>query len=79
MCKSCGTNTQECGKVCARGITSQADKNIIVAKHNELRRKVAKGLETKASAVKPWVFAAFKGDGHGCEVCKHLCDRGGGS
>ena len=79
MCKYCGTNTQECGKVCARGITSQADKNIIVAKHNELRRKVAKGLETKASAVKPWVFAAFKGDGHGCEVCKHLCDRGGGS
>jgi len=47
MCKYCGTNTEQCGKVCARGITNQADKNVIVAKHNELRRKVAKGLETK--------------------------------
>jgi len=47
MCKYCGTNMDQCGKVCARGITDQADKDAIVAKHNELRRKVAKGEETK--------------------------------
>ena len=47
MCKYCGTNTAKCNLVCSRGITSQAEKDAIVAKHNELRRKVAKGLESQ--------------------------------
>jgi len=47
MCKYCGTNAKFCDKVCARVITDLADKDAIVAKHNELRRRVAKGLETK--------------------------------
>jgi len=47
MCKYCGTNIEQCGQVCARGITNQADKDAIVDKHNQLRRRVAKGLETK--------------------------------
>jgi len=47
MCKYCGTSEQFCKEVCSRVISEQADKDAIVAKHNELRRRVAKGLETK--------------------------------
>ena len=47
MCKYCGTNTAKCNLVCSRGITSQAEKDAIVAKHNELRRKVATGQESR--------------------------------
>ena len=47
MCNYCGTNTAKCNQVCSRGITAQADKDDIVAKHNELRRKVAKGQESR--------------------------------
>ena len=47
MCKYCGTNASKCNKVCSREIKSQAEKDAIVAKHNELRRKIAKGEETK--------------------------------
>ena len=49
MCKYCGTNTDMCNQVCSRGITAQADKDAIVAKHNELRRKVAKGQESRVN------------------------------
>ena len=38
-----------CNQVCSRGITAQADKDAIVAKHNELRRKVAKGQESRVN------------------------------
>jgi len=47
MCKYCGTNESKCNKVCSREIKSQAEIDAIVAKHNELRRKIAKGEETK--------------------------------
>ena len=47
MCKFCGTKKEKCNKVCSRGITAQAEKDAIVAKHNELRRKVAKGQESR--------------------------------
>ena len=49
MCEYCGTNTDMCNQVCSRGITAQADKDAIVAKHNELRRKVAKGQESRVN------------------------------
>jgi len=47
MCKYCGTDAKQCNKVCSRGVTDQADKDAIVAKHNNLRRRIAKGQETK--------------------------------
>jgi len=47
MCKYCGTSKEFCHEVCSRVITDQADKDAIIAKHNELRRRVAKGLETQ--------------------------------
>lgn len=41
-------NTGQCGsQICALGITSDEDKAAIVDKHNELRRKVAKGEESQ--------------------------------
>jgi len=48
MCRFCGVNTGQCGsQICTLGITSDEDKAAIVNKHNELRRKVAKGEETQ--------------------------------
>jgi len=47
-CEYCGVNTAQCGyQICALGITDEKEKAIIVDKHNELRRKVAKGEETQ--------------------------------
>ena len=48
MCAYCGVDEERCfNAVCSRGITKQEDKDLILARHNEFRRKVAKGLETK--------------------------------
>ena len=47
MCKYCGTDGEKCHRVCSRQITDQAERDAIVAKHNDLRRKVAKGLESQ--------------------------------
>ena len=48
MCLYCGVDEANCNNaVCSREITDQADKDAIVAKHNELRRRVAKGEETQ--------------------------------
>ena len=51
MCLYCGINSEKCQRVCSRQITDQADKDAIVAKHNDLRRKVAKGLERQGMPV----------------------------
>ena len=75
MCKYCGTNGEKCHRVCSRRITDQAEKDAIVAKHNDLRRKVAKGLESQGIP-KPYFisnvhFLAFR---HQCimERCRLL-------
>jgi len=48
MCLYCGVNEKQCGnKICNLGITDPADIKTIVDKHNQLRRRVAKGLEKK--------------------------------
>ena len=48
MCRFCGVNTDQCGsQICVLGITSDEDQAAIVNKHNELRRKVAKGEENR--------------------------------
>merc|ERR1712038_40375 len=48
MCLYCGVDEANCNNaVCSREITDQADKDAIAAKHNELRRRVAKGEETQ--------------------------------
>ena len=48
MCAYCGVDGEKCfNAVCSRGITKQEDKDLILARHNEFRRKVAKGLETQ--------------------------------
>ena len=51
LCKYCGTDTAKCNKVCSRGITSQADKDAIVKLHNKLRKKVARGEESRVQCV----------------------------
>ena len=46
MCKYCGFNEDKCnGNVCYRGFP-QESKDAILDRHNELRRRVAKGRET---------------------------------
>jgi hypothetical protein len=45
-CTYCGVNVAACNKLCERTL-SDADIKVIVDKHNELRRKVAKGQETR--------------------------------
>ena len=45
-CIYCGVDMTACYKVCERTL-SEADIKVIVDTHNELRRKVAKGLETR--------------------------------
>ena len=47
-CLYCGVDKDKCPNVCGRGLT-QEEKDAILAKHNELRRKVAKGLETQST------------------------------
>eukprot|EP00095_Tigriopus_kingsejongensis_P010839 maker-scaffold332_size203095-snap-gene-1.22 protein:Tk10839 transcript:maker-scaffold332_size203095-snap-gene-1.22-mRNA-1 annotation:"va3_solri ame: full" len=47
MAQTCGAQP-ECGEVCSYGISSQADIDRIVNKHNELRSKVARGEESQA-------------------------------
>ena len=48
MCTYCGVDEAKCNNaVGSREIIAQAAKDAIVAKHNELRRRVAKGLETR--------------------------------
>ena len=52
MCTYCGVDEAKCfNAVCSRGITKQEDKDAILAKHNEFRRRVAKGLETQVCLV----------------------------
>ena len=51
MCKYCGTDTAKCNKVCSRGITAQADKDTIVKLHNKLRKKVARGEESRVQSI----------------------------
>ena len=51
MCKYCGTNSEKCHRVCSRQITDQVEKDAIVTKHNDLRRKVAKGLESQGMPI----------------------------
>ena len=46
MNKYCGTS-KSCGNVCRRGITDQSVKDTIVKAHNDVRRKLAKGLEKR--------------------------------
>ena len=48
MCEYCGVNTAQCGsQICSLGITTAEDKKVLVDTHNDLRRKVAKGEETR--------------------------------
>ena len=50
MCKYCGFNVDKCnGAVCHRGFPRQEDKDAILDRHNELRRKVAKGEEIQGN------------------------------
>jgi len=49
LCKYCGVNTEKCGKLDGQGITDEA-KTILVETHNSLRRKVAKGQESRGSS-----------------------------
>lgn len=46
MCQYCGVDLTACNKLCTRDL-SDDDIKVIVNKHNELRRQVAKGLETR--------------------------------
>ena len=47
MCKYCGFNEEKCNdNVCYRGFP-QDSKDAILDRHNELRRKVAKGEEIR--------------------------------
>ena len=46
-CQYCDANEAVCGKMCSRQILDQSERDLIVAKHNELRRRVAKGDESK--------------------------------
>ena len=48
MCKYSGVDESNCGQILWREIKQQDEKDAIVAKHNELRRKVAKGQELQA-------------------------------
>merc|ERR1712080_707277 len=46
MCKYCGFgNAEKCIGTCDYGITDPTDIKLLVDRHNEIRRKVAKGLE----------------------------------
>ena len=48
MCQYCGVNGGQCGSnMCAMGITDEEEKKILVDKHNELRKHLAKGEETR--------------------------------
>jgi len=48
MCEYCGRYSHSCGThVLARKINDDSEKTILVDKHNELRRRVAKGQEKK--------------------------------
>ena len=50
MCQYCGANTDQCGaQTCSRAIMTAEEKAVLVDKHNELRRKVAKGQESQGS------------------------------
>lgn len=44
MCKYTGMGSKCSGGVCARGLT-QDEKDLVLKKHNDLRRKVAKGQQ----------------------------------
>ena len=46
MCKYSGVDESNCGQILRREIEQEDEKDAIVAKHNELRRRVAKGEET---------------------------------
>ena len=57
MCAYCGVDEERCfHAVCSRGITKQEDKDLILARHNEYRRKVAKGLETQVRCFLVWFY-----------------------
>ena len=47
MCMYSGVDVAKCGNILWRDV-KQEDKDAIVAKHNDLRRKVAKGQELRA-------------------------------
>ena len=50
MCRYCGLNVDKCNAaagICNRGFDRQEDKDAILDVHNQLRRKVALGEETK--------------------------------
>ena len=48
MCRYCGVNGDQCkSNMCSMGITDEEEKKIIVDKHNELRRYLAEGKETR--------------------------------
>merc|ERR1712223_2221349 len=46
-CQFCDADEPTCGNMCSRQIIDQSERDLIVAKHNELRRRVAKGQENK--------------------------------
>ena len=49
MCKYCGVDKACKPKLKARAGLTKAEKDVIVEKHNDLRRRVAKGRESEAS------------------------------
>ena len=52
MCDYCGVDEEKCkNAVCSRGITDQKDIDAILKKHNDLRRRVAKGEEIEVSVL----------------------------
>ena len=60
MCEYCGIDEEKCNVLGyglkARGIPDQATKDLILDMHNDYRRKVAKGEETKVCLMSSFRF-----------------------